>query len=376
MKGKAVISFYNTVSGKFSWWDQFPLLISRKLAAEDIDHIAFYKDYTADSAQPSDQRCVATNENLSDWKWIRSNVLPLCREYQQVILHSHSHYAPLKLWPLTYLHPRCEWHLTEHRIASSRISAAKRLAKAALRKLRVLPHSVIGVSQAVTRRNALLFGQQDLRTIYNGIDLEQYDQTVATPAPARPRFLFVGRMEHGKGVYVLVEAFRLLKERGIFAQLTLVGAGTALKELEGLSRKYGLEDRLRFTGYQYSVQPFYRQHEVVIIPSLVEEALSLVALEARAMGLPVIYANKGGLPEVMASGSGLLLERTDPEHLAEAVARLVEDSALYGQLAERCKVNMGAFSLETMGAGYVEHYLATFTRMSGTVTAGARPRTS
>ena len=363
MERKAVISFYNTPSGLFPWWDQFPAQISNKLNSEGIDHIVFYRDFTDNSMYSREEQNLATNEDLNSLRWLTKQILPLARQYDQVILHSHSHYPPLKIWLLVYLLKHCQWHITEHRIGTGNTPAFKRLIKILLRKLRLLPKHVIGVSQAVMTRNIQLYGQQNMSWIYNGIDLQKYaKRETAEPRHNQPmRALFIGRMDRSKGIFEIVQAFELLKSTNANVRLTMVGGGSDLPTLQKYCDDHDLNSIIEFEGYQSQVLPYYQSHDFVIVPTQIEEALSLVAVESRAMGLPVIYANKGGLPEVFKdSDSGIMLEHTTPQCIAETVSKLVEDKSLYQKLANQANQGIEKFSIDSMTDQYLTHYLNSF----------------
>lgn len=363
MNKYAVVSLYNTPSGMFSWWDQFPSLITERLTALEIDHFVFYREFTENSIYPIEHQHLATNTQLNSLKWLFLNLLPLCKKYQKVIIHTHSYYPPLKIWLLTYLLPQCEWHITEHRIASGTISKTKRQAKILLRKRGLYPKHVIGVSNAVKDRSSMSYGSANIKTIYNGIDLSRYssadnhNQQLIMPL----KCLYIGRMDKKKGVVELIEAFKILKRSNTAASLTIVGGGKILPELKAICSENELCGNVEFAGHQSDVLSYYQNHHVVIIPTQIEEALSLVAIEAKAMGLPVIYANKGGLPEVFEeSQSGILLPTPSPVEISNAVRTLVEDQGYYKKLASLAKSDINRFAIETMIDQYINHYQQSF----------------
>jgi len=362
----AVVSFYNTPSGMFPWWDQFPNLITSKLSTLNIDHILFYREFTENSLHAKNQQRLATNTELNSWKWLLLHLLPLCRQYEKVIIHTHSHYPPIKVWLLTHLLPRCEWHITEHRIASNTISRNKQRLKIILRKFNLLPKHVIGVSNAVKDKSSISYGPTNVKTIYNGIDLSQYtsSQDLSKPLTEPIKFLYIGRLDKKKGVIELIEAFKLLKQNKSTALLTIVGGGSLLQELKTICNESGLNKTITFAGHQPNVRPYYETHQAVIVPTQIEEALSLVAIEAKAMGLPVIYANKGGLPEVFSeSDSGIMLESPSPIEISNAVSRLTNDLNFYQTLASKAKSDISRFDIEVMIEQYINHYQQSFSCM-------------
>ena len=88
--------------------------------------------------------------------------------------------------------------------------------------------------------------------------------------------------------------------------------------------------------------------DVVVVPSVVPDALSRVILEAMAAGRPVVGTRVGGTPELVLDGvTGLLVERGDPEGLAQALERMLGDAALRTRLGEAARRHVAAgFSAE------------------------------
>ena len=367
MSNKAVISFYNTPSGLFRWWDQFPKLITSKLSNYGVDHIAYYKDYTENTTYPSNSRNIATNQDLNNLRWLFKHLAPICRNYKQVIIHTHSHYPPLKLWAFLLFNRSCQWHITEHRIGSGQPSRAKRQLRILLRNIGLFPRYIIGVSHGVRSRCINLYGKKNVKTIYNGIDLSSFQgqhQTESNNSDTTLRVLYVGRMDHKKGVNEILEAFHLLDKEQANATLTMVGSGRSLDSLKQYCQNFNLESRIKFAGYQSDVKTYYESHDLIIVPTQISEALSLVAIEARAMGLPVIYAKSGGLPEVFEDNhSGIGLDDPTPANIAKAVKQLVENRALLNELSGRTQLNIEKFDIATMTDAYVKHYISVFEAM-------------
>jgi glycosyltransferase involved in cell wall biosynthesis len=133
--------------------------------------------------------------------------------------------------------------------------------------------------------------------------------------------LYVGKLSPGKGSADLVEAARRVAAVMPDARFVFVGEGE-LDAVEPFIRHVGpLPHR--------DVQALYPLADVVVVPSVIPDALSRVIVEAMAAGRPVIATRVGGTPELVLDGkTGLLVERHDPEGLAAALLTLLRDDTL------------------------------------------------
>jgi glycosyltransferase involved in cell wall biosynthesis len=90
--------------------------------------------------------------------------------------------------------------------------------------------------------------------------------------------------------------------------------------------RYGLHNRVTFTGAVRQIEAYYAIAELVVLPSLYE-GMPLVALEAGAAGRPVVATAVDGTREVVQHGqTGLLVPPRDPEALARAASELLADA--------------------------------------------------
>lgn len=127
--------------------------------------------------------------------------------------------------------------------------------------------------------------------------------------------LFCGRLEPDKGIHKLLEAIGAVRDEHI--KLLIVGSpffarsqqSAFSRRLEQQAKEMG--DRVKFTGFiKNSDMPrYYRIADLACVPTLVEEAAGLVAVEAMACGLPVLATRSGGMPEYLAGSQAVLIDR-------------------------------------------------------------------
>jgi len=165
---------------------------------------------------------------------------------------------------------------------------------------------------------------------------------VPAPAAGPPTVLCVAALREYKGIPVLIEACRRLREAGLDVRCEVIGEGPERADLEARIAAAGLGDRLVLLGAR-------RQDEVrrrmagamaVVLPSVVArdgqmEGIPVALMEAAAAGKPVVASRLSGVPELVADGeTGLLVPPGDPEALAAALAGLLADPERAARMGE------------------------------------------
>ena len=151
----------------------------------------------------------------------------------------------------------------------------------------------------------------------------------------------VGRLVHRKGQDKLIEAMPTILQSVPNAHLLLVGEGPYRSHLEKLANKLSLSERITFVGrILYDKLPNYLSAaDVFVMPSrsrffgLEVEGLGIVYLEASACGIPVVAGNSGGAPDAVLEGvTGLCVDGTDVNHIAQAVIEICSDAKRASQM--------------------------------------------
>jgi len=159
-------------------------------------------------------------------------------------------------------------------------------------------------------------------------------------------FVFVGRLTRQKALGVAIEAIAQVPA----AKLVVVGDGPERLELERLSAASAAASRVTFLGLR-------TRDETLRIVAGAEagllssdwENLPHSAVEALSVGVPVVSTAVGGVPEVVTDGeNGLLVPPGDPEALAAALRRILEEPGLRDRLAAAAKPSVEALSSEVV----------------------------
>lgn len=178
--------------------------------------------------------------------------------------------------------------------------------------------------------------------IPNGCDVSRFDPNRSASLKlkrklgfdgADPVLVVGGRLEPQKGHSVLIRALPLVLDHFPNAKLVCVGDGSLRGELEVMMRENGLEDSVRFVGYQSTIADWLALADIVVLPSFFE-GMPLIALEALAAARPLVATATDGTIEVVIDGeTGLTTTPGDPLGLATAILRILRDPALGRRLA-------------------------------------------
>lgn len=221
---------------------------------------------------------------------------------------------------------------------------------------------VIGVSQGILdiyRRSGLLEGARKVATVYN--------IPPRSPAPnpseieavrarlelgGRPVVLYVGKFSPGKGITDLAAAAGEVVREFPDAVFLFVGEGELAAAGPHIRQLGPLPNR--------EVLALYPLADIVVVPSVIPDALSRVLLEAMAAARAVIATRVGGTPELILDGkTGLLVERNDPAELARAILSLLRDAGLRAELGAAARRHLDELlgqeaSLDRMLGFYAE----------------------
>jgi glycosyltransferase involved in cell wall biosynthesis len=193
-----------------------------------------------------------------------------------------------------------------------------------------------------------------VEVIYNALDTR-----LATPptddevAHVRDRFLltspfilYAGNIKPHKNVDRLIEAYSILRRRGITEPKLLIIGDQISKypNLRRLVHGFQLHPHVRFLGFvpETTLAALYRLASVFVFPSLYE-GFGLPPLEAMAAGTPVVTSNVSSLPEVVGDAA-VLIDPMDAGAIADAMARVLSDATLRDTLVTRGHARVQAFS--------------------------------
>jgi glycosyltransferase involved in cell wall biosynthesis len=169
----------------------------------------------------------------------------------------------------------------------------------------------------------------------------------------------VARLSRQKGHRDLFQALASSPSLGD-VQLLIAGTGEEAAALEVDARTRGLSDRVHFLGARRDVGNLLAAMDVFVLPSL-WEGLPLAMVLAMGAGVPVVATRVAGIPEVVDDGrTGLLVPPSDPEALAAALTRLLEDAPLRQRISREASQSV----LPRLG---VDRYVESMTSLYDTL---------
>lgn len=174
-----------------------------------------------------------------------------------------------------------------------------------------------------------------------GVDAQRFRPLALPTDGGTIGFLALLRDTHRyKGLDVLLEAARLLRDRGISFRLKIGGAGNLLPHYQRRRRELGLGQQAEFLGFlpEDQLAMFYNSVDVFVLPSIDRrfEGFGLVALEALACGRPVVTTSAAGIASTVAeNGCGLVVPAGDAAALADAIVQLLGDAELRAGMGQQ-----------------------------------------
>ena len=171
--------------------------------------------------------------------------------------------------------------------------------------------------------------------------------------------LFVGRLINLKGLQFLLKAFSKLRQRMENVILIIVGNGSCHEELENLSRKLQVNDKVYFRGNVDNelLGAYYLLCNVFVLPSITThhaDACPLVVNEAMYFSKPVITSDAVGTTFMIKNGrNGYVVPERNPEGLCNALYNILSDSELEKRMGEASKIIINeGFTYQNMIAGF------------------------
>ncbi len=305
------------------------------------------------------------------FKFFLTSVVRAVDDFQPDIIHVH--HISLLLWVTNLINSLygINFIVTAHGtgvLAASQNKVFVPLSQDALKKSK----KIIPVSGDTRSWLLEIFGKEfsyKTRIIPGGINIENFppDKKISTinkkyKLRNKKVVLFSGKLTPQKGVYYLIKAANDIK-----GDIYIIGDGPERKNLEDLVYKLHLQN-VHFLGYmgdekRKELEEFYYRADVFVAPSVWDEPLGLVILEAMTCKTPVIATRKGGIPLAVKNGlNGFLVRPKSTRQIAEACNKLLENDKLRKKMGETARKTVEQrFTWKKITRKYIRIYKKAYT---------------
>lgn len=240
-----------------------------------------------------------------------------------------------------------------------------------------LSHYVTANSQAirqeVIKKDRII--EDKILHIPNGVQMERFSNIENTRLFMRKNLnlnqeialVMVANLIPYKGHHDVLQALPKILQHHLDTYLFLVGDDRGIgKDLKTLAIELGIANKVIFLNTRDDVPDILSAMDIYVMASH-EEGLSNALLEARAAGLPIVATDVGGNREIVENGQyGFLVPAKNPDHLASAIVKMIEDKMLRNQLKYLTKKNMeDHYNHLKMVDTYNHLYLQGLNRLNG-----------
>jgi glycosyltransferase involved in cell wall biosynthesis len=196
--------------------------------------------------------------------------------------------------------------------------------------------------------------ENKIEVVHTGVNASVYASDEPRSAHEKPRILSVASLNRTKGFSFLIDACARLVNKGLAVDVSIVGGGTNAARIQHAIKEAGLADSIHMLGPkpQHEVARLVRECDIFILPSVIAhdgqmDGLPIALIEAMAAGKPVVAAPISGIPELVRHGvTGLMVDMTHPDRIAEALQALMTDPDLRERLGRAGEERVrGAFDV-------------------------------
>lgn len=269
----------------------------------------------------------------------------LRKENMGVLVSNMTKFNLMSVWASVLSGSGTDLVLVEHNLIDPSITGRSRILPWLVRSHYSLADEIVAVSADIVKELRKCHGvaASTCMTIRNPLDVEQVIEKSRQEVNHDwfhddvPVVIGVGRFVEQKQFSVLLEAFERLT-RHTDTRLVMVGDGPLKTDLMELTVKLKIEDRVDFLGFVSNPYKYMRRADLLAISSRME-GHPVVALESLACGTPIVSTDcPGGNSEILNDGEfGELVDVGDPQGLADAMVRTLDDPPDPERLVERAK---------------------------------------
>jgi glycosyltransferase involved in cell wall biosynthesis len=208
---------------------------------------------------------------------------------------------------------------------------------------------VVGISSYVLKKHLEfgMFKNTQKRAIFPNPLISDPISSPKTCVNAPLRFLYLGGIFDHKGFYFLINTFSKLEEVDNKYELWIGGRG---------EYKENINLNIKILGF-INPEDIYPKIDVVIVPSLCNEAFGRIVIEAYSYGLPVIGSNRGGIPELISHGkTGFIFNPDNEDEFLKYIKMFIDNPDLVLKLSPNCLKYSENFKIDKILDAYIRLY--------------------
>jgi glycosyltransferase involved in cell wall biosynthesis len=216
--------------------------------------------------------------------------------------------------------------------------------------LRLGLFTAVVVPREHTKQELQKYGvSEPIHVVPNGIDIETYANPPSKSAESYD-FLVVSRLEHRKGVDLLLEAMVHVVQDRPSVQLGIAGSGTERETLEAMTKQLGIESNVEFLGYVSEERKRTLLHEssVFVLPSR-QEGFGIAALEAMATGTPIVANTLPVIKSLLPDRPNRLVDANDSDVFASVLLEVLDHAQNTDSPGLNNQQEARFYDLETVG---------------------------
>lgn len=202
------------------------------------------------------------------------------------------------------------------------------------------------------RKRGFFYESRNL-VLPNPVVFKKVDKLPEADLPkGKINLLYVGQLEKFKGILFLINACKKLNSANW--HLKIVGSGSALKDVEKMVEN---DARFELVGRvdQFKVIDYYRQADLVVVPSLCYENSPTVIYESLVANVPVIASDIGGISEIVKDDyNGFTFAPGNEKNLIEVLEHFLQKPGEIDNLKKNCFVSVRNYSV----ASYIRKLLS------------------
>ena len=165
----------------------------------------------------------------------------------------------------------------------------------------------------------------------NGIPVINLEDKFFLKNNSVPKLLFLSNLIESKGVYILLDALKILNDNNVKFYCNMVGGegDISLQELNNKIKVLNLSDSVNYLGKKHNKDKYdiFQLSDMFLFPTHYHnECFPLVLLEAMMFGLSIISTKEGGIPDIVKHGeTGFIVDKQNPEKLAKKIKYLIDN---------------------------------------------------